>query len=190
MSQIRIREVQNLDYRDPRTILLKLREVECQVARSVLPADVRHLRTRRLKKWSEMRQAALFCYGMGQREGKTVHFALSESQDYDFVASWIAGDTQRFFPVQLKEVVPNTLNADASIQKVVDSLRKYVNSEDLTVAIHFNQHGRLDTQDLRIPALRIGAVWVFGGISKDQSEWSLLGDILEQPVETRFTYPT
>ena len=126
---------------------------------------------------------------MGQRLGQIVYLAKSEAQDYDFIASWIVGDTQHFAPVQLKEVVSQDINPSASIQKTIDSLSKYVDSGDLTVAIHLNRHGRFDPGELVIPRLNITALWVFAGLSHDQREWGLWGNFLEEPEGIRFSYP-
>src|SRR5687768_10028634 len=119
MDRAWLRWAQKLDYRDPAPYLVKLRELEPHVATSDLPDRVKQLRTNELKPWRELREAALFCYGMGKRIGQPVYLAKGESQDYDFVASWVVADEQHFAPVQLKEVVPVKLNAQASLQAVV-----------------------------------------------------------------------
>ncbi len=110
MNMIRIREFERLEYRDPQEILVRLRQLEQKVVTSELPAKVRNLRMNPFKPWREMREAALFCYGMGERIGSTVYFALKESQDYDFVASWVSDCIRNYAPVQIKEVVPEKLN--------------------------------------------------------------------------------
>jgi hypothetical protein len=190
MTQIRLREFSKLDYCDPRPILVRLRQVEEEVAVSATAPKVRHLRTNSLKKDREMREAALFSHGMGKRIERTVFFANAESQDYDFVTSWIDGDVKHFAPVQLKEVVPLTLNREASLQATIDALSRYRSSEDLTIAIHLNQSCRFEPSELRIPSLRIAGLWVFGAISEDQSRWCLWGDFLGDIVDIGFTYPT
>jgi hypothetical protein len=125
---------------------------------------------------------------MSARIGCTVYLAKSESQDYDFVASWITGDTRSFAPIQLKEVVPAERNPVASIQKTIDALQsKYVDSLGLTVAIYLNQQVHFDPSSLRIPKLKIAALWVFGGLG--DSTWGLWGDFLDQPIGTSFEYP-
>ncbi len=168
---------------------MELRRLEPQFAASSLPQRVKHLRTNALKEWREAREAALFCYGMGQRIGQTVFLARSESQDYDFIACWVVDDTQHFAPVQLKEVVPTNLNPAASLEAILKALEKYVDSEDLTVAIHLNQNKRFELATVVVPPLRIAALWVFAAISENQSEWGLWGNFLEQPERTRFEYP-
>ena len=127
---------------------------------------------------------------MGQRIGQTVYVGRSESQDYDFVASWLVGDKQHLAPVQLKEVVPSELNSRASLQAIVDALpNKYVDSDDVTIAIHLNQQMRFEPSAIQVPALRVAALWVFGSISPDQSKWGLWGNFLEAPYGTSYAYP-
>lgn len=189
MSGIRARAFQQIQFRDPRPFLIRLRKLEVEVAKSDLPPKVKQLRTNSLKPWRELREAALFCYGMAQRIGQIVYLGKSEAQDYDFVTSWVDGDTQHLAHVQLKEVVPKSLNPSASIQRTIDALSKYVDSEDLTVAIHVNQHGHLDLTELVIPSLKIAALWVFGAVSEDQTDWGLWGNFLEKWEGTRFKYP-
>ena len=160
------------------------------MARAKLPSAVKTLRTNSLKEWREAREAAIFCIGIGQRMGEKVFLARSEASDYDFVASWISGDTRHFAPVQLKEVVPADVNAAASLQATIDSLpRKYVDSADLTVAIYLNRKLRFGASELRIPRMRIAALWIFGGLAPDGSQWGLWGDFLNQTKGTQFAYP-
>jgi hypothetical protein len=182
--------VTNLEYRDPAPFLKRLRELETKVALSNLPRKVRALRTNTLKEWRQAREAALFCVGMGQRLGQVVWLAKSEESDYDFVASWVTADIRHFAPVQLKEVVPTEINPTASIEATIDALpRKYVDSAELTVAVYLNQQVHFDPSKVKIPNMRIGSLWVFGGLAPDASEWGLWGDFLDQPQGTRFTYP-
>ena len=94
-----------LQFHEPTAFLTALRTLEPKVLRSQLPENVRTLRTNNLKEWRELREAALFCHGMGQRIRQTVYLARGESQDYDFVASWIIDKVRHLAPVQLKEVV-------------------------------------------------------------------------------------
>lgn len=189
MDRSRLREIQNLEFQDPKHFLIELRKLECQLAASISDSRTRRLRTNKLKEWREARDAALFCYGMGQRIGQTVFLARGESQDYDFIAAWLVGDVQHFAPVQLKEVVPSDLNGTTSLKEIIDSLKKYGDSKDLTVAIRLNRQEHFDPQTVVVPPLHIAALWVFGSISPDQSEWGLWGNFLEKPEGSRFSYP-
>lgn len=189
MNRPWLRYARTLTYRDPGPFLVRLRELEAVVAESGLRERVKSLRTNELKCMRELREAAIFCYGMGKRIGRTVYLAPGESQDYDFIASWFVGDKQHFAPVQLKEVVPVAINPDASLPSVVAGLAKYVDSRHLTVAIHLNQQAHFDPSRLVVPPLNVAALWVLGAVASDQSAWGLWGSFTEIPAGTRFEYP-
>jgi len=190
MNRVRARGLQTLKFQDPRRLLLEYRRLGMVVAASDLPDNVKNLRTNELKPWRELRAACLFCYGMGLRLGQTVSVALSEAEDYDFVASRVEDDNQHLAPVQLKEVVPHKLSESASIQSVIDSLARYVDSADLTVAILLNQPGRrFSPSELVIPKLNLAALWILASLSPDQTRWGLWGNFLEQPTGISFAYP-
>ena len=194
MKNVRLRQFAKLAYGDPRGFLAALRRLEWAVAPSPTPERIKTLRPQGLKPEREMRDAAIFCVGMSERIGFDVRFAPVEDQDFDFIATWLDGGRMRnYCPVQLKEVAPPHLNADATIQAVVDGLARYADSADLTVAIKINRPGRFDPAELKLPAnLRIGGLWIFAGLSADQSEFGLWGDFLSKtdaPLGTRFSYP-
>lgn len=181
---------QRLQFKEPKPFLIKLRQIERSGILADAPPKVRDLRTNKLKEWREAREAALFCYGMGERIGQPVYFAKSESQDYDFVATWIVGSNQHLAPVQLKEVVPTKLNPKASLESTIRTLSKYTDSEGLTVAIHLNQDTRIERENLRIPPLKLAALWIFATLKPDQSTWGLWGNFLEpDPGMSQFNYP-
>jgi hypothetical protein len=195
MNSVRLREFSGLKFGDPRGFLRELREVELLVTASPTPEKIKTLRTQQLKPEREMRDAAIFCVGMSERIGVDVRFAPVEDQDFDFIATWLESEgTRNYCPVQLKEVVPEHLNANATIQAVVDKLVHYVDSADMTVAIKLNRVGQFDLSELQIPAnLRIGGLWIFAALSADQSEFGLWGDFLnaiDAPYGTRFSYPS
>ena len=81
MNQIRIREFEKLEYREPHGILVELRNLERREAISKLPPQVRHLRTNSLNSFREMREGALFCYGMSERIGSARQF-LSRARNH------------------------------------------------------------------------------------------------------------
>lgn len=184
-----LRAVEKLEYKDPASFLVRLRDVERPVALSTTPKKIKNLRTNELKQWREARDAALFCYGMSQRLGYPIYFAKGESQDYDFVASWVIDDVRHYTPVQLKEVVPTDLNPTASLQAVIEDLLIYGDSKDLTVAVRHNQRTYFEPSALKIPQLKIASLWIFAATEANQSQWGLWGDFLEQPNGTCFAYP-
>jgi hypothetical protein len=84
-----------------------------------------------------MREGCIFCYSMGVILGREFLVAQAEEQGYDVVARWDGADVVPFVPIQMRmimKVVPAHLNAEASVQGVVDGLRKYADSRELTVA--------------------------------------------------------
>jgi len=187
----RLRQFAKLAYGNPRGFLSELRKFEHAVAASHTPLRVKTLRTNGLKREREMRDAALFCVGMSHNLGSEVRFAPVEDQDYDFVATWRTEAIQHFCPVQLKEVVPAHLNPTASIQDVLGKLSHYGDSNDVSVAIKFNQIGRFEPAGINPPnALRIGGLWVFGAMTEDQSTWALWGDFMQTgPLTLGIRYP-
>ena len=120
---------------------------------------------------------------------QTVNICPVEESDYDFVARWESDPDVHFAPVQLKEVVPERLNAEASIQQAIDKLAKYPKSNNLTVAIKLNRREKFEPEKLIIPKLNIASLWIFAAITPDQSRWFLYGNMLEKPEFFFFEYP-
>jgi hypothetical protein len=191
MNRQWLRTARNLQYRDPHSFLVNLRKLEVELALSNTPSRISSLRTNGLKKAREQREAALFCKGMSERIGKTVYFASSEDQDFDFIAFWVIEGQQHYAPVQLKEVVPTTLNSNATLEFVIDGLEKYSDSSNLTVAIHLNQAARFNPDALRLRQLKVASVWVFFTVTANQSLWELWGNFTEDdPSCIQFSYPS
>jgi hypothetical protein len=185
-----LRYAQKKEFKLPAPFLVRLKQLEPQVVASSIPPNVKQLRTNKLKRLRELREAALFCHGMSLRMGQPVYMADDESSDYDFIASWVVGGEQHFAPVQLKEVVPTGLNASSSIDAVISDLSKYASSENLTVAVHLNQALHFDPAALVVRHLKLAALWVFASVTADQTEWGLWGNFLEPlPQGIRFAYP-
>lgn len=195
MDTIRARKFSQFSYGDPRSFLVGLRKVEAALTEYSMPEKVRRMRTNGLKPDREMRDAALFCVGISERFGLQIGMAPVEDEDFDFVATWVADETQHFCTVQLKEVAPEDLNPSSSIENVSQALNKYSNPNDLTVAIRPNRATRFDPSSIHIPkSLALGGLWVFGCISEDQSKWAVWGDFVvagDGPVAaTIFDYPS
>ena len=189
MDRASLNEAKKLAYRDPEVALRELREIELMAARLDMSTKIKHLRGNELKCAREYRQAALFTLGMAKNLQKPVRFCPVEASDYDFIATWEDQGARHFAPIQLKELVPESINANASIQAIVDGLVKY-SSESLTVGIFLNRLGTFIPHEIKIPPLRIGALWFLFATAEDQSEWMLYGDVLGQPNATSFAYPT
>lgn len=179
-----------LPYLDPRETLIGLRAIQKRAANSSIPKKAANLRRPSQKHDREGRDAALFCYGMSQVVGHDVLFALVEDSDYDFVARWVDGDVERFAPVQLKELVPETLNREATLEDLIEQIASdYPDSVKTTFAVKVNRKIELDLLSLEVPAMQAGGLWVFGATSPDQQEWFLAGDLLADRHTYAFLYP-
>src|SRR5512145_2198187 len=99
MSSIRLRQLQQRDYRDPADFLRSFRAVEEGSLSQISDPQIRRLRTRGLREWRETRLAALFCYGIGVRTGQKVFVSKGEFEDADSVAMWQVEDEVRFMPI-------------------------------------------------------------------------------------------
>lgn len=188
MDAIRLRQVQQREYRDPTSFLRELRRLELEVLGAVRDPQVRRLRTNQLREWREARIAALFCHGMSERTGVKVLLSRGEFEDADFVATWTLENTRHFAPVQLKEVAPD--ERGGGVDDVLASLAKYSGVNDLTVLIHLNRETNFNPAKIVVPRnLQIAALWFLGCSAPDQSEWTIWGNFLETPERTRFAYP-
>ena len=187
---IQMREWERLQYYHPADVLKSFRKLEHLVAESSLPDNVRTLRRHDLREHREGRDAALFCLGMSGVQGTTVFFARLEDQDYDFVTLWQRGDEAVYTPVQLKEVVPVSLNPTSNVNTTLANLAKYSGSNLTVVALRVNRDLRLELNSIDVPRLRLGGVWLYGAGSQDHEKWFIYGDLLNQPYLQEFDYPS
>lgn len=183
------REWHSLRYLDPERILIGLRGIERTYPLHELRYDVSSLRTHELREFGEGRQAALFCYGLGQAIGTHVAYAQAEHQDYDIVARYVVKNEINYVPVQLKEWVPSTVNPSANLQDELDKLSKYVDSKDLVVGFYLNRNASLQIADLQLPHNRIGELWFVAAADPAQEKWLLIGNVLEHAQVYEFFYP-
>ncbi len=186
---LRIRKWEKLDFHNPKDVLLKLREIEVQVANSNTPYKIAALRTNKLQSSLEGRQAALFCQGLSEHFGSTVFFSMTEDEDYDFVTCWQRGSERIFTPVQLKELVPEKVNFSETLPTLITKLEKYTDSKDLVVAIHINRAGKFDTSEIDTSNLPIAELYFFGAIAEDKSQWFVFGGKCGQFESWNFEYP-
>lgn len=183
------REWLQYPYLDPERILVGLRELSRSYPLHELEYHARTLRSRKLRKYGEGRQAALFCYGMGCRLGVKVWFAQVERQDYDIIAAYEMNGEINFAPVQLKEWVPDILPSSQPLQVELDKLGKYADSSDLVVVFHLNRRANVILSELTYPST-IGGLWFLGCTEPAQNHWTLIGDLLKEPgLASDFTYP-
>ncbi len=184
------REWTRYEYKDARKVLVGLRQLQQSLPLAEMDYKVASLRTRQLRPYLEGRQAALFCYGIGQILGTDVSFAQVEREDYDIVTRRVVGDELVYTAVQLKEWVPNRVREDSSLQDELDKLHKYVDAKELVVAFCLNRGARIEPRELRFPVGAIGELWFFGAASPDQNNWHLLGNLLSSDARAHeFAYP-
>ena len=189
---VRNREWEKLVFEDPEEVLRQLRTLEIYVTLSDLSNREKALRTNKLRRLREGRQAALFATGLIALNGyDNLEFALFENADYDAIFRRIENDTPIYYPVQLKEVVPKKWNPKAEFRNIVEKLSKYSDSHDLIVAVYHSQAIENPQRKLTIPKdLNIAALYVYGCCSMDQSEWYIFGDLMSDDIrETKFKYP-
>lgn len=187
---MRLKTWQKLSYLDPKGLLVALRDLSMTHALSELPYNVASLRTNNLNKYREGRQCALFCYGMSQRLGVEIRFAMHEDGDIDSVGTYELAEERHFVPIQLKEHVPEIVRPEAALQAEIDKLRKYVDSSDLTVAFHLNRTGQVRLSELDFSRVPVKELWFFGATDESQDNWLLIGNLLSQNATFfNFSYP-
>jgi hypothetical protein len=143
-----------------------------------------------LKPIGELWRASLFAHGIGSCVlGTEVYLAAVEDQDFDCVAQYSVGDTRHFTPIQMKELVPSSVNPHTSLQVELDKLGKYVDSSDLVVAFHLNREVRIDLDKISPPQTTVREIWLFGAVSADRSQYMLCGDLLSKPGLHTYRYP-
>lgn len=92
-------------------------------------------------------------------------------------------------PGKLKEVVPERVNPEATLEAVIRGLKKYTSSPQLTVAVQLNRQVRFTPSLLKIPSLNVASLWLFAATTPDQSKWNLWEDFLEEQSVTPFAHP-
>jgi len=182
--------MEQIAFKDPEKFLAGLRWVEENLPLHELPDKVRNLRTRSLRPILEMRQAALFSYEMSIAMGTKVVFALKEEADYDALCSFERQGERVFAPVQLKELVPERLNPESTLQRELDKLQKYSDSKELIVAYHLNRRFKFDVNKISPPQGVVAEIWIVAATTPDLNQWSLIGNILSDDCYTyKFEYP-
>jgi hypothetical protein len=189
-DKIRIRSWAKLKYYDPAKILREFRKIEQQIVDAPMDEDIKTLRTSKLRKHKQGREAALLCHGIGAAVlGTTVFLSPSEDSDYDFVAMWRTEGFERYAPVQLKEWVPDHINPYANLNDLISGLHKYKSSRDTIVGIYSNRAGTFKFSDIIVPKLNLSGLWIFGSITPNHLKWFIYGNIFQHAQYYEFMYP-
>ena len=176
-------------YHDPNVVIPKLHELRKLVSESDLPENVKNLRTHSLQPEREAWDAAIFCYLLSCALNLDIRFSRVEESDFDSVFTWLDNGIQKFAPVQMKELVPEYTNANATLENIIDKLRKYVDSSELVVGIKLNRQTSIDFNAVDVSELPVAEVWMFGATAEDQSKWSLFGRKGDQWVQYEYELP-
>ena len=191
VPNILVREFNQMEWVNPRQLLVNLRWLEFN-----LPADmeerIRHLRTNSLKEWQEARFAALFAYGISNAVlHLPTHLSKTEKVDFDAVMKWQENGEDHYSPLQIKELPPDNINPDVSLEDILDRLGKYSGEDNLTVVVCLNRRTRIRFQPWdRLSKPRISELWYLGCTDEYQSKWFLYGSALEKnPRRFDFDYP-
>jgi hypothetical protein len=143
------------------------------------PGDL--LLSRQVRQIAEDRRCALFLFGAGQVLRRRILFAPCECRDYDYVGAYEINGRVYRFPIQLKQLVPNRLNASTDLQREVAKLKKYGTSPDLVVAIHINRQIHLQPQLLDLSGVKVKELWLFGQFGARKRTWLLIGNLMSAP---------
>jgi hypothetical protein len=185
------REFEQMSWVDPRQVLVNLRWLELNLPER-MDERVRRLRTNQLKEWREAREAALFAFGISDQVlRRPVLVTKTQNRDFDFVVRWHSDNADHYFPAQLKELPPDDVNADVTLEDLFDKLAKYSGTTDLSVVISINRRSRFSFDPWARPDKpRIKELWYMGCESPDQSRWFIYGSVLERSARKyEFSYP-
>ncbi|MGB3461310.1 hypothetical protein [Rhodanobacter lindaniclasticus] len=181
-------ECSDAQFFDPATFLCATEEM----LRNVLPENGAHaaaaLRTRAGREVEEDRRCAILCYGLAVASGAAFHFCNLERSDYDYVLAVQRDNISGLIPLQMKQLVPSSVNLRTSLQSEIDKLkRKYPTSSDLCVAIHINRLVRVAPKELDLAGLKIGELWLFGVEDHSERRWRIIGNLMNEHCGS-FTY--
>ena len=159
------RQLARLNYVEPADLLREV--MPAVVAILQRPETVSHLSDREKGALLQKHQAG-FLAMMTKRIAKgtnvEVSVAYAEGADYDCVLRGIApGMPVAYKPVQLKQLPSHETNAGATLQGLVEGLkRKYPTSTDLIAGIWINRDVNLVFDELDFTGLHIEQLWFFG----------------------------
>ncbi len=191
-------EWSNLSYLDPAAELMEARRRD----RLRTPAEIQgrraFFRKREGRAEKQRLEACLFAFGWSCATGLPASVAMHELSDYDCVLRrGTEAGGEEHVPVQLKELPPTRVDPDLDFGAMFRKLGKYVDSEDLVVALYVNRRiSKCDLDSLLVSKPRLRELWILGATSPAErqggQEWSIVGSVTRPPkarVTCRFTYP-
>ena len=187
MSRDRVNSFAELEYFDPSKVLLEAQRQGFSHRPGAREAVLR--RGHEHNGVIEHLDATVFAHGLAMlMPHLTVHIARLERQDHDFVLRFVHEGEPYYCPLQLKELVPAEVNPHQEPERLIASLAKYGDAEDLEVAIKVSREA-IDPRALPSPQLRLGGLWFFGGLGADPRRWYVYGNCLDSPSWFEFPLP-
>jgi hypothetical protein len=164
MDAIYQRQLARLNYVNPEDLLREI--MPTVVAILQRPETVQHLSRREQNALLEKHQAGflgLFTKRIAERVNVEVKVAFKEEADFDCVLRAIApGMPISYKPVQLKQLPSHETNAGATLQDLIEGLKRtYPASTDLVVGVWINRNVNLLFEELDFTGLRIEQLWFF-----------------------------
>lgn len=154
--------------------------------RAMLPREISRNDRKRL---IEDLDAAAFAHGLRVLiQDRDVCIAEFESQDHDFVLRFGPPNDPGYCPLQLKVLVSNDVSKSQSLAGLLGNLVKYVDVDDLVMAIKIDRLG-VDPRDILVPRLAFAELWFFGPCFGSSKAWYLYGDCLGVPRWFQFDLP-
>ena len=133
--------------------------------------------------------ANILAYGLGIASPGTRFLVLrGEVEDYDCLLRGEDEEGVRLAGMQLKELPPEDLNPEVSLESLLSRLARGPRT-DASLVIRLNRTG--DIPDERLTAIKVpyAELWFLAALSPDGRRWRIFGDALEQPRDFEFDYP-
>lgn len=106
-----------------------------------------------------------------------MHVWIEPTQDsaHDAILKWTQGGLVRQLKVQLKELPPESLNADLTLQGLIDEkVKSMAGVKDVALAFFLGRN--LPAMTIKIPDNELAGVWIFGLTGDGKAEFiSLIG---------------
>ena len=154
----------------------KLEALRKSLIASDAPHHRRKLRGQGQKLEREAWQAILFarayeCYF--RLTGMSVRIELQECSAHDATLQWIENDLTQELKIQLKELPPESLNANISLPELLaTSIEKYPPSPDITIAMFICRTH--PGYQMEIPEHGFAGLWAFGLTGMGKPEFIFL----------------
>ena len=118
------REWSKLSFVDPETCLKGMREMLRELIPQLQPHAEFAMKSRPAREMGEYERCAIFCYGMASASGAKIKFSDTELSDYDYILSVSHNEAHAFVPLQMKQLVSESVNSGTDLQSEIDKLKR------------------------------------------------------------------